>query len=397
MSRPAALLRGVDLASFAVALCVRLRTAGVPVALSSVADLVAAWGVAPPTTRSALRRTCRVTLCRRHADHPVFDAVFDAVFGDAVLPVDPHARRTGTPDRAEDALAHVDGDDAGEAVEGALPWVTLPPAVAAGGEDDAAELAVPLRLPSELGALADQPFEALGPAEAAEVAHHLAGLTPAWPTRRTRRLAPDHRGRGVALRPTLARARRTGFEPVELVRTRAVQRRRRVVVLCDVSQSMQAQAAAWLHLMRGLVLTGDAEVFAFATRLTRLTPVLAHRDAPTALAQATALVDDRFGGTRVASSLGTLLASRHGGLLRGAVVVVASDGWDADPPADLARATARLHRRAHRVLWANPRAGAPGFAPRTTTMAAALPHCDQLLPAATVTDLAGVLAALARV
>lgn len=96
---------------------------------------------------------------------------------------------------------------------------------------------------------------------------------------------------------------------------------------------------------------------------------------------------DRFGGTRIATNLRSLLASHHGNAVRGAVVVIGSDGWDSDPPAELAAVLARLRRRAYRIIWMNPRAGAPGFAPRVGSMAAALPFCDRLLPAGTFRDL----------
>ena len=185
----------------------------------------------------------------------------------------------------------------------------------------------------------------------------------------------------MALRPTIARARRTGFEPVHLVRVRPVRTPRRVVLLCDVSQSMQAQLPAYLLLMRALGEVADAETFAFATRLTRVTGA-----APE--------IQDGLGGTRIASAVRELLR-RHGELLRGAVVIIASDGWDSDPPEQLAAAMARVRRRAHRVVWLNPRAGAAGFAPTVAGMAAALPHCDDLLPAATVRDLRDALSSIA--
>jgi len=141
-----------------------------------------------------------------------------------------------------------------------------------------------------------------------------------------------------------------------------------------------------------MTLAADAEVFAFATSSTRLTTVLAHRSAEVAIEQATDKVVDRFGGTRIATNLQALLSSRHGGTLRGAVVVIGSDGWDSDPPEQLAKAMARLSRRAHRVIWMNPRAGAPGFEPKVATMAAALPYCDVLLPADTFRSLERVVA-----
>jgi uncharacterized protein with von Willebrand factor type A (vWA) domain len=167
------------------------------------------------------------------------------------------------------------------------------------------------------------------------------------------------------------------------------------VVLCDVSQSMQAHATALLHMMRATTLALGAEVFAFSTSLTRLTPVLAHRSPEVAIDTATEAVVDRFGGTRIATNVRALLRSRHGDSTRGAIVLIASDGWDSDPPEALAAAMGRLRRRAHRVVWLNPRAAAPGFAPLVGSMAAALPSCDRMLPAHTFGELAEALAVVA--
>jgi uncharacterized protein with von Willebrand factor type A (vWA) domain len=144
---------------------------------------------------------------------------------------------------------------------------------------------------------------------------------------------------------------------------------------------MQAQLPAYLLLMRALAEVADAETFAFATRLTRVTGT-----APE--------VQDGLGGTKIASAVRALVR-HHGERLRGAVVIIASDGWDSDPPEELAAAMARVHRRAHRVVWLNPRAGSDGFAPTVAGMAAALPHCDDLLPAATFRDLRAALHSIA--
>ena len=135
-------------------------------------------------------------------------------------------------------------------------------------------------------------------------------------------------------------------------------------------------------------------MFAFAATLPRLTAVLAHTSAETAIEEATGRVEDRFGGTRIAANLRALLASRHGERCRGALVVVASDGWDTDPPEAMVAAMARLRRRAHRIVWLNPRLAAPGYEPRVGGMAAALPFCDAVLPADTVSGLADVVAAI---
>ena len=158
---------------------------------------------------------------------------------------------------------------------------------------------------------------------------------------------------------------------------------------------MQSYSAAYLHLMRAFARTGRAETFAFSTSLTRLTPALVHRSAGTALELAEERVVDRYGGTHLAGSLRDLLASRHGSTLRGGVLIIASDGWDSDPPEELRAVMARLARRARRVVWLNPRAGVPGFEPLVGSMAAALPFCDAFLPAHTVAALPDVFAAVA--
>jgi uncharacterized protein len=384
------LLRGVDQAAFAVAFAVRLRRRGVPVGFTAIEDFTRALAVQRPDTTSRLYWLARISLVRRHAEIEAFDAVFGEVFAGVTLAVDPNARRRPLEQPAD---AAVPGAASDVTAAGGLPWATLPTAVA-GTEHSASPVGIPERLPSELAGLPDVPFERLTPDELELLGRWLEAALIDWPTRRTRRLAVDRAGHRIAIRPTIARSRRTGWEPIDLIRVRQVSKPRRVLMLCDVSQSMQAQAAAYLHLMRGLALHADAEVFAFATSLTRLTAVLAHKSAAVAIEQATAKVTDRFGGTRIASNLQALLSSRHGGAARGAVVIIGSDGWDSDPPERLAAAMARLRRRAYRVIWMNPRAAAPQFEPLVATMAAALPYCDELLPADTFRSLARLGAAI---
>jgi uncharacterized protein with von Willebrand factor type A (vWA) domain len=158
---------------------------------------------------------------------------------------------------------------------------------------------------------------------------------------------------------------------------------------------MQGYATAYLHLMRVFAQTRHAETFAFSTSLTRLTPALAQRSPASAVAQAGSQVVDRFGGTHLARCLTELLRSRHGNVVRGGVLVIASDGWDSDPPEELAAAMARASRRARRVVWLNPRAAATGFEPLVGSMAAALPYCDAFLPAHTLRELPAVFDAIA--
>lgn len=395
-------LPAVDRAAFAVAFADRLRRHGVAVELTATQDFVRALVAVAPMSRTALYWSARVTLVRRRSDLPRFDEVFEAVFGEALLSLDPNARRNSarSAPRGGDARSPAPGEpyDVSGTSGGrrGLPWVTLPPVEADADHREDVELSVPQRLPSDLAGALDTPFEQLDAAQAQLLGRWLERALREWPVRRSRRYAVRPGGPRVAIRETAARARRTGWDPVHLVRTGPVRRPRRVVVLCDVSRSMQAQARAYLHLMRALALTTHAEVFAFATSLTRLTTTLGNRSAEAALEEATERVADRFGGTRIAHCLSTLLASHHGGAVRGAVVLIGSDGWDGDPPERLAAAMARLRRRAHLVIWLNPRAATPGFVPRTTTMAAALPYVDLLLPADSFADLLRVPGEVAR-
>lgn len=331
-------------------------------------------------------------MVRRQADVAAFDRVFDAVFADAPPLPTPHT--SGPPARRDDNDVHVPLPTGSDLVTagGDLPWATLPAAVEASDEPTGDGPPMPELRPSALAALAARPFEELDAAQTAALGEALRKSLTAWPVRRTRRRAIDPSGHRIALRPTIARARRTGWEPITVVHERPIRRPRRVVLLCDVSESMRAQATAYLHLMRAFTLVADAEVFAFATTLTRLTPALRHTSPSEAIARATETVTDRFGGTRIATNIESLLASHHGNALRGGVVIVASDGWDSDPPGRLATAMARLRRRAYRIIWLNPRASAPGFTPSVAAMAAALPFCDRLMPAATFADLQHCLA-----
>ena len=394
---PGTLFAGVDRAALAAALGARLRGGGVPATLTGIEAFTRALSVCPPTDRDRLYWLARTTLVRDRAHLAAFDAVFAAVFDDADIVADSLLRRS-PPSGRDEQLASVPTADAPEVPEetGGLPWATLPASVGLG--DDAAgddDLLIPERLPSDLVGLAGTPFELLDPDELARLGAWLETAFRDWPRRRTRRAVRHPSGPRIDPRATIARSRRTGWEPIELVHKRRVERPRRLLVLCDVSQSMQAHASAYLHLMRAAVQATDAEVFAFATSLTRLTPILAHREVEVAISLASAAVDDRFGGTRIATNVRALLASRHGHDTRGAIVVVASDGWDADPADALAAAMARLRRRAHRVVWLNPRAGAPGYEPLVGAMAAALPYVDDLLPAATLQDLVAAIERIA--
>ena len=390
------LLAGVDRAAFVAALVHRLRTRGVDVGMTSAAAFTEALEVVPPVRVRDLYWSARITLVSRQEDLASFDRVFDAAFADAVLTVDPHARRTGTaelPERPSDGLAPVPGDRDEGGTGSTLPWHTLP-RHEDGIEDDDNPVVLPELLPSAVARIADTPLDELDGRELAVLGRWLERSAHEWPTRRSRRLGVGATGSRIALRATMAASRRTGGEAFALRRLEAVRRPLPVTLLCDVSQSMQSHSTAYLHLMRAFARSRQAETFAFSTSLTRLTPALRQASPTAAIALASAQVVDRYGGTHLAGCLKELLASRHAHGIRGGVLVIASDGWDSDPPGLLTATMARASRRARRVVWLNPRAAVPGFQPLVGSMAAALPYCDAFLPAHTLRGLDDVLAAI---
>lgn len=210
---------------------------------------------------------------------------------------------------------------------------------------------------------------------------------------RLSRLAADrlprrlsYRRRGVPsgnrpdLRRTLREAAKRDGEVFRLFETRRKTRQRRVLLLIDVSGSMQDRSAAALRLAHTLVQAADrAEVFTLGTRLTRVTPALAPADRHRALARAAALVADIDGGTRLGDALAAFLAvPRFAGMARGAAVIVLSDGLERSGPEALIDAVGRLRRIAWRLDWLTPLAADPGFRPETAALRAIAPLLDTL-------------------
>ena len=261
--------------------------------------------------------------------------------------------------------------------------------------------------PSEIGwsaheVLRQKDFAAMTPEELVRLRALLEEVAARRPLRRSRRLRPHHRGRVVDLRRiarTLPR-HRAAIRSSGRFRRRA-ETPRKLVVLCDVSGSMEKYARALLLFLHAAVGSGrGVEVFAFGTRLTRLTPELATRDPEKALAAASDRVVDWAAGTRIGDALKAYndLWGRRA-LTRGAVVVIVSDGWDRGDPALVGREMARLSRAAYAVVWVNPLKGHPAYQPLAGGMQAALPFVDRFLPGhnlASLEELADVLAGIER-
>ncbi|RFS85875.1 VWA domain-containing protein [Actinomadura spongiicola] len=261
---------------------------------------------------------------------------------------------------------------------GARPVVVRRVAVpgAEGGEGRAGE--VRAGSASAVEVLRDRDVARLTEAERAEVARLIAVLDAGAERRRSRRFAPASTGRLDPAR-TVRETLRRGGETALLRHRTPRSRPRRVVMIVDVSGSMSPYADALLRFAHAATRSGgrNVEVFSAGTRLTRLTRELRHRDPDTAMATASAAIPDWSGGTRLGEELKEFL-DRFGrrGLARGAIVVIASDGWERGDAALLGEQMARLHRLAHRVVWANPHKARPGYEPLTAGMAAALPHVD---------------------
>ena len=311
-----------------------LRAEGLPVGPGRVASFCRAAALLSP---GDLYWAGRATLVARRDQIPVYDRVFRSFFG---------------------------GDEAQAASQRRRPADTV-----------VVEEEIALASPIEL--LRRKSFARCSPDELAELAALMERLRLAVPSRRSRRVAPSRSGL-PDLRRTLRRSFRTAGEPLER-RFRARRRRtRRVVLVLDVSGSMADYSRALLVFAHAALRTDRRwEAFCFGTRLTRVTRALAVSRPDEALERAAEEVVDWNGGTRIGECLKTLLDEYgHRGLVRGAVVVLCSDGLEVGDPDVLAEQMARLSRLAYRVIWLNPLKGDEAYEPLARGMHAALPYVD---------------------
>jgi uncharacterized protein with von Willebrand factor type A (vWA) domain len=200
--------------------------------------------------------------------------------------------------------------------------------------------------------------------------------------RPTRRRRPDRRGRVLDFRRTLRRSTRYGGELVELAWRETRTTPRPLVVICDISGSMERYSRILLQFVHAITEGVDeVESFVFGTRLTRITRQLRHRDIDDALDAVSKHVLDWSGGTRIGDAVKEFNFRWGRRVLgRGPVVLLISDGWDRGEPELLRREMDRLQRSCHRLIWLNPLLGSPGYEPLTVGMQAALPFVDDFLP-----------------
>jgi uncharacterized protein with von Willebrand factor type A (vWA) domain len=199
--------------------------------------------------------------------------------------------------------------------------------------------------------------------------------------RKTRRLRPARGGR-IDLRRSARHAIRSSGELMQLVHRRPRLRRRPVVLICDVSGSMERYSRLLMIFAHAIARREELEAFVFSTRLTRITRLLRSRDLDRALESVSKGVHDFSGGTRIGDALADFNRRWARRVLgHGAVVIIVSDGWDRGDPARLTAELIHLRRSAHRLIWLNPLLGSDGYQPLTRGMAAALPHVDDFLAA----------------
>jgi uncharacterized protein with von Willebrand factor type A (vWA) domain len=353
-----------------------LREAGLEVGPGRLADAMTGLDQVDITRQSDVYWTLRQTLVSREDDLEAFDKAFRAWFLRApVLP----------PARPREERLKVVRDAGGESAQGEQ-----------GGDEN----------PSKTGWSADEilrvkDFAELDSEEFNRVAQLIAGLAASRPLRRSRRVRPDSSGRELDLRRLVRASLATGGDAAERAFLRRIETPRKLIAIIDVSGSMEAYSRALVVFLHALVGTGrGVEAFAFGTRLTRLTPDLKGRDHQRALEKAARRVADWSGGTRIGASLKAFNDEwGRRALTRGAVVLVASDGWEREDPALVGREMARLARQAYAVVWVNPLKGHPEYQPLAGGMRAALPYVDRFLAGqnlASLMELADVLAGIER-
>jgi len=377
-----------------------LRLMGVEVSTRQVLDLVEALEHVSIDNRFDFYHTCRALLVNRREDFLVFEQAFQIFWhGDEEgAPQGPplpnvKARRLRLPGRAasEKSGAGDEGKDG-----------RLMPGGEAGEEDEQQAGSQPMMIysPQEVLRLAGKDFAEMSWEEIQAAKQAIANMDWKLGERRTRRVRNSAKGR-LHLRRVIRDNLRHGGEPLSLAFRQRVHRPRSLVVLCDISGSMEPYSRMLLHFVHALthgLMDTTVEAFVFGTRLTRITRHLRYKDVDESLDEVGSLVLDWSGGTRIGEALREFnfrWARRVLG--NGAVVLVISDGWDRGELELLAKEIYRLQRASYRLIWLNPLIGAGDYQPVQRGMATALPCIDDFLPVNNLASLEQLARALTAV
>jgi uncharacterized protein with von Willebrand factor type A (vWA) domain len=373
-----------------------LRRSGIPVSLGEAIDFARSLEIVDIADRSQVRAAGEAIFVRRKDDIEPYHVVFDRYWRGRL--------QLAPDDLIEDAWEELVPDEGGE--HGPQPPLAGDERIEAGEDksgqplpgdhDEEGESGDPDVLSispdaySKMEALRHREFDRMTPAELRDAERLVDLLVPKLERRRTRRYELHPHGRYVAPRAMFRRNLATGGEIVDWVWRRPVKRPRPLVVICDISGSMERHSRLLLRFAQALAASSavKTESFVFGTRLTRVTRLMRDRDRDRALAKVADSVTDWAGGTRIGESFHEFNVKWARRTLRtSGVVIVVSDGWDRGDPALVAVETARLRRNCHRLVWLNPLAGTAGYQPLAAGMRAAFPYIDDFLAAGTIASL----------
>jgi uncharacterized protein len=371
-----------------------LRASGLNLGSGQILSLVEAVGEIDCRRADDFYHAARATLVTSPEQIPVFDAAFARFWRRLTNPMPPVETSVdqgdfddltpppgGSPEEQRDQNRAASGKE-GKSRERAILAVEDTDDEDAGEAQDLESPPEDVLVFSAREVLRKKDFAQFSPEEIAEARRLIAGMSWRLGTRKTRRREKAVHGEFIDYRRTLRHSLKHGGVPIELRRRRRKERMRPLVLICDISGSMDRYSRLLLQFVHALEHGLDSvEVFVFGTRLTRITRELRKRNVDAAIEQVVKSVDDWSGGTRIGESIKAFNYDWSRRVLRsGATVVMISDGWDRGDPKLLATEMARLQRSCRRLIWLNPLLGAPGYQPLTQGIRAALPYVDAFLP-----------------
>jgi len=354
----------------------QLKERGLKITPDRVVDAARSLSLIDLALRQDFYLVLKANLVSSLKEAAVFDLIFEEFWSS--LPREPNQQPDFSPGETEEGE---------EPLEGGMLSRQPELELTAGEEGGEEEETRSLYSPEEVFLKKD--FSQFSEEEAAILDRELARLLARWAVKVSRRREPAARGREMDFRRSLKKAACHEGEFLDLVRRRRKVKPMEVIVLCDVSGSMDASTSFILQFLLGL---GRAfprsEFFVFSTSLTRITDILRHRPWPQALAALSRRVRDWSGGTRIGHCLKVFNEQHAKRLTAGsAVIILISDGWDRGEPEQLAAEMKRIKRKARKLIWLNPLLGAPDYRPLCLGMRTALPYVDHFLPANTLQGL----------
>jgi uncharacterized protein with von Willebrand factor type A (vWA) domain len=371
-----------------------LRHAGLPIGSGQVMSFVESVGEIDCRRRNDFYSAARSTLVNSPEQIPTFDANFGRFWRRVMNPIAPvetpiEELITGEepPEDSEarestDQEKRAGADNSTRVRERSVLAIEDTGEEGEGESEDLEELPDDVIVFSAREVLRKKDFSQFTAEEIAEARRFIARMDWRLGTRKTRRKERAANGEFIDYRSTLRRSLRSTGVPIDLRFRRRKERMRPLVLICDISGSMDRYSRLLLQFVHALEHGLDAvEVFVFSTRLTRITRELRKRNVDDAIEHVVKSVDDWSGGTRIGEAIKEFNFKWARRVIRsGATVVMISDGWDRGDPKLLAREMARLQRSCRRLIWLNPLLGAPGYQPLTQGIRAALPYVDFFLP-----------------